>query len=443
MATLQERNGSFRVLFCWHGKRETFTLGQVSRDEAENKASQVDYLLMRLKQKFITMPPGIDIVTFLEFDGKPPVDDSNPPPPAKLTLAKVCDRYLSTHESSLEPSTVYGMRLHFNHLRKHLGDAFPIGELSLADLQQYVDRRAKAKGTNGRKLSPATIKKEIVSLRTAWNWGVKMKLVSGRFPYDGLRYPKTHDKPPFLTRQEIERRIKGGGLTAAEKAELWDALYLQAGEIDQLLQHVKDAATHPFLYPMFFFAAHTGARRSEIIRTRTADLDFVGKVVTIHERKRVKGRITTRRVPLSPQLVGVLKDWLAIHPGGQYLFCHATTVKRSRKRSLTTGHKDQKTRAKTVNGRLVGVKKRGALAIGPLTRDEAHDHFKRVLRDSKWEVLRGWHVCRHAFIGTCASKCVDQRFIDEWCGHMTEEQRRRYRHLAPSAQQEALAKVFA
>lgn len=441
MATLQERKGSFRVLFCWHGKRETFTLGPVSREEAESKTAQVDYLLMRLKQQLISLPPGVDIATFLQFDGKPPMQES-PVAAAKLTLVQLREKYLATHEASLEPSTVYGMRLHFNHMTKHFGEAFPIGELSLADLQQYVDRRAKAKGTNGRKLSPATIKKEIVSLRTAWNWGVKMKHLSGRFPYDGLRYPKTSDKPPFMTRKEIERQIAGGGLSKAAKAELWDALYLQADEIAELLKFVKEEATHAFLYPIFCFAAHTGARRSEIIRAGVTDVDLAGNVVTIHERKRVKGRTTTRRVPLSPFLVGVLKDWLAVHPGGPWLFCHADTVERSKKRSSTTGHKDQKLRAKTVQGRLAGVRLRGKLAIGPLTRDEAHDHFKRVLRDSKWEVLRGWHVCRHAFIGVCASKGVDQRFIDEWCGHMTEEQRRRYRHLAPSAQQEALAKAF-
>jgi hypothetical protein len=33
MATLQERNGSFRLLFVHHGKRHTFTLGKVSDDD--------------------------------------------------------------------------------------------------------------------------------------------------------------------------------------------------------------------------------------------------------------------------------------------------------------------------------------------------------------------------------------------------------------------------
>jgi hypothetical protein len=36
-----------------------------------------------------------------------------------------------------------------------------------------------------------------------------MALVTGRFPNDGLRYPKIDEKPPFMTREEIERRIAG------------------------------------------------------------------------------------------------------------------------------------------------------------------------------------------------------------------------------------------
>jgi hypothetical protein len=38
MASLQDRNGSYRVLFCHHGKLHTFTIGKVGKDEAEAKA---------------------------------------------------------------------------------------------------------------------------------------------------------------------------------------------------------------------------------------------------------------------------------------------------------------------------------------------------------------------------------------------------------------------
>lgn len=438
MAALQHRNGSYRVIFRYHGKQQSFTLGGVSQEEAEKKSALVDYLLLRLEQRLATLPPGIGIVEYLQFDGKPKETDT----PDKLSLAAFRDRYLETHENSLEATTVEGIRLHFKHLVGQLGPAFPVAELSLAELQDYVNRRAKASGTNGRTLSSATIKKEIVTLRTAWNWAAKMKMVSGRFPYDGLRYPKSTEKPPFMTRAEIKRQIAGGGLTAAEQADLWDALYLELSDIGELLAHVKANAGQPFVYPMVCFAAHTGARRSEILRTRVIDLDLKSKSVTIHERKRVKGRATTRRVPLSPVLIEVLEAWLSIHPGGPMLFCHQPIVERSNKRSTRTGYKDHKARPKTVAGRLAILQPRPRAALGPLTPDEAHDHLKRSLAKSDWEHLRGWHTLRHSFISALASKGVDQRLIDEFVGHQSEEQRRRYRHLYPSVKQEAIALVF-
>ena len=64
------------------------------------------------------------------------------------------------------------------------------------------------------------IRKEIVTLRTAWNWGARMELVAGRFPYVGLRYPKGDEKPPFQTREEIRRQVAAGGLKSEQIKEL-------------------------------------------------------------------------------------------------------------------------------------------------------------------------------------------------------------------------------
>src|SRR5579871_3825779 len=99
MASLQERNGSYRILFCYHGKLHAFTIGKVSQDEAENKARQVDYLLMRLKQRLLVLPDGTDIVTFVEHDGKPrDLGPTLPEAPRQVvTLGVLKERYLATH----------------------------------------------------------------------------------------------------------------------------------------------------------------------------------------------------------------------------------------------------------------------------------------------------------------------------------------------------------
>jgi integrase len=409
MASLQERNGSFRLLFMFRGKLHSFTIGKVSADEAQSKADQVEYLLMRLGQGYEHIPLGCDIVTFLKHDGKPP-DHIEHEPDAPLTLKVLRQKYLDTHSGgTLEEITLKGIKQHFGHWEKTLSQHFPIRELTLADLQKHVDRRRKMAGVRGT-VSPATIKKEIVTLRAVWNWGVAFGLLEGKFPAQGLRYPKADEKPPFLSRAEIERLIANGG-----DEELWNCLYLTLPEIAELLEHVRQNAAHPFIYPMFALAAHTGARRSELLRAQVADVDLEGQTVQIREKKRVKGKRTLRRVPLSPLLCEVLTAWLEQHPGGPHLFCLHGKVPRSQKKRP---------------------------APTPITMDEAHDHFRRTLADSKWSVLPGWHCLRHSFISACASSGTDQRLIDEWVGHTTEEMRRRYRHLYPSTQRQAITSVF-
>jgi integrase len=434
LASPQERNGSYRVLFCHNGKLHSFTIGKVKKDEAENKARQIDYLLMRLKQRLLVLLEGIDIVTFVEHDGNPP--DAGPTLPEAprqvVTLSRLKERYLDTHgNGTIEANSLDTARLHLNHFGRVLGDGLPLGELNLGKLQEYVNNRSKDK------TAPTTIRKEVATLRGAWNWGEAMGLTDGRFPNRGLRYPKADEKPPFMTMEEIKRQVAAGG-----PGTLWECLYLQASELNELLTSVKANAAHPWIHPLFCFAAHTGARRSELLRALVADVDFAANIVTVHEKKRSRGQRTSRRVPLTPFLRGVLEEWLKEHPGGPALFCHCGEVARSKKRSRTTGHQNERKRPSSLKDRLATVKKREKPPQEALTRNEVHDHLRRVLAGTKWEHLRGLHTLRHSFVSACASRGIDQRLVQEWCGHMNEETSRRYRHLWPSTQQEAIKRVF-
>src|ERR1019366_8613234 len=76
-------------------------------------------------------------------------------------------------------------------------------------------------------------------------------------------------------------------------------------------------------------------------------------------------------------------------------------------------------------GRMATVKKREPFAQTALTRNEVGADV-------------GLHTLRHSFISACASKGVDQRRVQEWAGHMNEATSKRYRHLYPSTQQEAI-----
>ncbi len=442
MASVWKKGGHFYCQFLWHGRRRNFPLGEVTRDEAERTAGTVGDLLDRVKRGLVNVGDGVDIVRFvrrrlaaLQGEGDAPAVPL--PTLPTNTLGALRDRYVETHgNGTIEASSLGTAKMHLGHFCKGLGEKFPLDRLTLADLQGHVDRRA-ASG-----LSPVTLRKEVATFRAAWNWGGPMKLTGGPFPSRGLRYPKGEEKPPFQTFDEITRRVAAGGLSQKKVAEMWDALYLQPGDVKELLALVKERAAHPWVYPLFCFAAYTGARRSEILRAQVADVDFAGGTILVREKKRTRGQRTTRRVPLTAALSGALKEYLAGHPGGGALFCQHGTVVRSRKRSGTTGHRGEKARPSSLKGRLATVKKREAVASSAVTRDECHDHFKRTLAGTRWEVVRGLHCLRHSFISACASKGVDQRLIDEWTGHATEEQRKRYRHLFPSVQRAALEGVF-
>jgi hypothetical protein len=46
MASIHQKAEAWHCQFLYHGRRHTFSLGKVPEDEAQTKASQVDYLLM-------------------------------------------------------------------------------------------------------------------------------------------------------------------------------------------------------------------------------------------------------------------------------------------------------------------------------------------------------------------------------------------------------------
>lgn len=146
-------------------------------------------------------------------------------------------------------------------------------------------------------------------------------------PTKGLVYRKGKGRPPFQSKAQIERQVTRGGLSVIEEASLWECLFLLPSEIDAVLEHVRENAHHPSIYAMFFFAVHTVARRSEILRSGVDDIAFDADVITIRVKKKDRSNdLTSRTVPLTPKLKHFLTEWLAVHPGGQMTFCRKANV---------------------------------------------------------------------------------------------------------------------
>jgi hypothetical protein len=102
---IQKRGESYRVLFRYQGKQHIFPLGKVTERETYAKSDRVDYLLLRLKQRLNELPPGVDIVDFVRFDGRPPAKATAKPVTRAMTLGELGDRFLAAREGRREAST--------------------------------------------------------------------------------------------------------------------------------------------------------------------------------------------------------------------------------------------------------------------------------------------------------------------------------------------------
>ena len=288
MATVEQRSNRFRLIFYFQGKRYTASLKTTSQQEADAAAGSIDRTLMLMQQGVLALPEGADLVTFVLSGGR--LEDRPKPPPSLCTLAELKDRYLqAVGVGAMEDNSLDTVRMHLNHFVKTLGTAFSIQTLALSHLQDHVERRAKKKGHFKKPISPVTLKKEMASFRACWNWGVEAGLLTGRFPNKGLKYPKTTDKPPFQTWEEIERHIARGGLSEAEQKELWDCLYLTLGRFRNFWTSSRRTPTTASCTPCWL-PSPTPAPGVVSYWPRIDDIDFAGGTILIHEKKRVRGQ---------------------------------------------------------------------------------------------------------------------------------------------------------
>src|SRR5438445_3705355 len=105
MASLQQKGESWYCQFRYQQQRHTLTLGKVDEGEAKTTSARIDYLLMRIRQRLLEVPQGMDILTFIEHDGKPPtkLESMQKPTP----LSELVAIYLETFgNGALESNTL-------------------------------------------------------------------------------------------------------------------------------------------------------------------------------------------------------------------------------------------------------------------------------------------------------------------------------------------------
>jgi len=400
---LDPASGRYRVRFRYQDQAYKRSLRTKQRRVAMATLGQVEETLRLLNLGMAEVPPKVEAGDFI-VSGARSRREKLPHSPVR-TLDDLFRIYQEELPSGAkEERTLEGERLHFKHLLRHLKPTTKTATLAGGNVQRYVELRSKDKYRN-RFVGPDTIKKEISTLRLVWNWAKKQGYLDTLPPVDRIIYPKRDEKPPFMTMAEIGRIIERGEISEHRKSELWESLYLIKEEVAELLSDVAKERREPFVYPMFVLVAHTGMRRSELIRSEVSDFDFEGRTILVREKKRSrKHALSFRRVPMTAMIERMFKEYFAKHVGNQY------TLSRPNEPLLSE--------------------------------DTATNHFKATLKTTRWHSVRGFHVLRHSFASNAAAEGVDQRMIDKWMGHQTEEMRRRYCHLAPSKQQAAIESVF-
>lgn len=396
-----------RIHFRYAGQQ----LNRVEKVDSERHAQRmvalVEETLNDLKRGKLVLPPDADAKVFIMTGGKvekrpDPVADPLHEAAKPATIGAIFDTYAKTlTPGSKEASSIDTEEIHGRHFRRVLGADCKFESLALDVLQKYVDKRA----VEG--VVRETIRKELTTLRVVWGWAFKRKHVESPLAWklSDLTLPKAHEPMPFQTWEQIARKIKRGGLTDDQKGELWEALWLDQEQTVECLKWVREHARYPFLYPMFAFAAYTGARRGEIIRSERDDWDFDAGIVAIRQKKADKSKSFTRRnVPIHRDLAEAMKSWFENHPGGTYTIA-------------------------TEEGLPIG----GRMAT---------KYFRGAVKGGKWNVLHGWHTFWHSLASNLASAGTDQRIINEILGHHTEEMERRYRHLLPRKKEHALNAIF-
>ena len=404
MASKHKRGETWWVKFRFGGTQVFRSLKTGDQREAVRLVSQIERTLHDLETGRLILPEDADLYQFVLSDGR---HAHRPTAPKKaITMSDLWAAYDANQYGQKERATQTTEAVHRGHLTRFYGDDKAIKSFTPGDITAYVASRAN-------KVQPVTIKKEVDSLKMLLN---RAERLVGEEPpqlaklFRGVEYPKGAEPLPFLTWTEVEAAIARTKPDEAGQEALWDRVFLSTEQVGEFLGWAEGRKVGDgmgWFFPFLAAAAHTGMRRSELMRSQVGDWDLAAGVVTVRERKKSSKQTTYRRVTLTPWLKQVMAAWLdgPVHPGGQLAFC----------RSADTTLKENT------------VAKRWAA-------------FTRL---SKWSVLKGYHVFRHSFASNLARAGVDTRVIDELMGHQTEAMRKHYQHLQPDQRADAVARLFA
>ena len=209
--------------------------------------------------------------------------------PEKITMNDLFSRFLRRAKTHIKRST---FERYEAIIEQHLNPAF--GKINAKDLaphmiMDYYQRALEEGRFDGKGgLSPTTIRQHHAVLRLALKHAVDTRIL--------ITNPASSVTPPKKQQQE--------------------ARFLSKKELNELLCHLRETADN--IYVPAYLAAHTGARRGEILGLRWCDVDLEKRTVTIQQSLNwgkggklyfsdVKSSSSKRQIALTAENVQVLK----------------------------------------------------------------------------------------------------------------------------------------
>lgn len=225
--------------------------------------------------------------------------EGEPTPTEKLTLAEyLVDRWLPIQKSRLRASTYDSYRRNIElHVLPALGKR-QLHKLTVDDIDLfYATLLTRGRKPGGR---GAGIGVKGLAPKTVHNIHVMLNKALGDAARKGT-----------VIRNVVEL-ADAPSLQARKRPEV------KAWEVDQLVEFLDKIARHR-MGPAFYFAAHTGMRRGEVLGVRWRDLDLDASRVSVRQAlvsvayetsiSDVKTGMSRRTIDIDADVVQVLRDW--------------------------------------------------------------------------------------------------------------------------------------
>lgn len=391
-APIPEKNG-YRLHLCINGKQYKRKLIRNLR-VANVFQSRINSLVVEYKTGLLVIPSSQPPHKFI-FDKVLSITDSSINEKDIFFLPDLISKYIAYCSPPVKSvSTCKTEKIHLRRLQEFIDTQSDVllSEVNVGFFNDYKKFRYE------KSIKTDTVKKELTTFQTMFQFALDNGYVTKNIVKSVKRDKSQVPSDRFRTIGEVQELVGRGIYQEQELLAIKRYVYLDTNEIRELLELTKNHWMHSIIVTFVF----TGIRRGEMLNLQWCDVDLERKVLQVTSQKQSKKSETKRTIEIHPALLEILKE-----------------IK------------------KTNASKLVFTKSDGE-RISP---ERLHEEFRSIIKGTKFEGI-GFHAFRHSLASNLAAKGVDQRIIDSILGHQTEDMRKRYRHLFPNQQLDAISKII-